>query len=199
MHLSGCANPRPCHNNSEPFGGLHFVAFGDFAQHLPPSGPALFYGASSPNYYAVGNKHLFHGIKVPKMTDNTFNDNVIGRGIWLGFKTCVYLKEQHRFGNDADGLALYNLICKMTHNKNADGSPLDNDDIAAMADLINDCTVSDADMPAFLKSAPRCVVLRHSIRPLITRILAFFDAASKNERVVSWRSQDTEQVKIINK
>lgn len=71
-----------------------------------------------------------------------------------------------------------------------DGTPLTDDDIANLADALNDRAISPVDLPGFLKRGPKAVVLRHSIRPNLTKILVLHDAAKTNSRVCLWRASD---------
>lgn len=165
--------------HTSPFGGLHFVAFGDFAQHQPVKGRALFYGASKPDYVSgctYKQKNLI--------------DAVQGRQLWINFQHCIILKQQHRFGSDPDGQALYDIVRKLTHNRNADGSLLTDGDIANLADTINDRAISTVDLPKFLQRGPKAVVLRHSIRPALTKILVSHHASKSGHRVCLWRASD---------
>lgn len=90
----------------------------------------------------------------------------------------------------ADGQALYEIVHKLTHNKRLDGTPLSDDDIASLADALNDRVISPSDLPDFLKRGPKAVVLRHSIRPILTKILVLHNAAKTNSRVCLWRASD---------
>ena len=173
-----------------PFGGLHFIAFGDFAQHQPPSGRALFFGASNPDYTTIIQPLL---CRRDKSSDHRAHDanNIAGRKLWADFKESIILKEQHRFGADGDGQALYDLVYKLTHACHRDGSQLSDDDIAQLADSINGCAIATHDLPKFLKQAPKAVVLRHNIRPILTRILVLHHGAKASSRVCTWRAVDT--------
>jgi hypothetical protein len=162
-----------------PFGGLHFMAFGDFAQHQPVKGRSLIYGASKPDYLSARSY---------KQKGNL--DAVAGRRLWTNFDECIILKEQHRFGSDADGQALYDIVRKLTCNRNGDGTELSYTDIADLADTINSRAISPADLPDFLKRAPKAVVLRHSIRPPLTKMLVLHHASMTNSRVCLWRAAD---------
>lgn len=70
-----------------PFGGYHFIALGDFAQHLPPSGVSLFHGAADPEYLERDYAHLPRGCKIKERT-HLFN--VAGKFI-------IYRKNYIRF------------------------------------------------------------------------------------------------------
>lgn len=169
-------HPDLNHLHTSPFGGLHFVAFGDFAQHQPVKGRALFYGASKLGYLDG------HSME--------FINATAGRRLWMDFEECVILKEQHRFGSDPDGKALYDIVCKLTHTRNVDGSLLTDGDISTLADTINNRAINPGNLPSFLKRAPKAVVLRHSIRPLLTKMLVLHHAAKANSRVCLWRASD---------
>lgn len=169
-------HPDKLHLATQPFGGLHFVAFGDFAQHQPIKGKALYHGASKSDYLCGKVKDMIDAVK--------------GRQLWVNFKACVILKEQHRFGKDKDGQALYNIVQKLTHSRNSDGSPLTDKDIAALADALNDRVINPADLPAFLQRGPKALVLRHSIRPALTKMLVLHHAALTQSRVCLWRASD---------
>lgn len=172
-----------------PFGGLHYIAFGDFAQHQPPSGRALFFGASNPNY--CNDLHPLVASR-SKFTDSkTHPSNSAGRKLWVAFKESIILKQQHRFGNDDDGQALYDIVYKLTHARHSDGRPLTDDDIAQLADTLNNRAIAGSDLTHFLKRSPKAVVLRHSIRPTLTRLLVLHHGAAANSRVCSWRAIDT--------
>jgi hypothetical protein len=151
---------------------LHYIAFGDFAQHQPVKGRALFYGASRGDNYKGGV------------------DAIAGRKLWVDFEYCVILKEQHRFGSDPDGQALYDIVHKLTHNKRLDGTPLSDDDIASLADALNNRAIRPSELPGFLKRGPKAVVLRHNIRPILTKILVLHHGAKNNTRVCLWRASD---------
>lgn len=139
----------------------------------------MFYGASKSDYLS-GRDYKQKGAI----------DAVYGRKLWTEFRECVILKEQHRFGDDADGQALYDIVRKLTHTRNVDGSLLSDDDIASLADTLNNRAISPTDLPGFLKRAPKAVVLRHSIRPVLTKILVLHHAAKANSRVCLWRASD---------
>jgi len=51
-----------------PFGGYHFIALGDFAQHLPPSGVSLFHGAADSEYLTRDFAHLPRGCNIKEKT-----------------------------------------------------------------------------------------------------------------------------------
>jgi len=113
--------------------------------------------------------------------------------LWLDFTYCVFLKQQHRFANDPDGMQLYDLIYKVTHCKHQlinGGKDLTFEDIENMADLINNTTISNSDLPKFLALAPKAVVLRHNIRAMLVRVLVLHHAAKANTRAICWRSHD---------
>ena len=139
----------------------------------------MFYGASKSDYLS-GRDYKQKGAI----------DAVYGRKLWTEFRECVILKEQHRFGDDADGQALYDIVRKLTHTRNVDGSLLSDDDIASLADTLNNRAISPTDLPGFLKRAPKAVVLRHSIRPVLTKILVLHHAGKANSRVCLWRASD---------
>lgn len=155
---------------------MHIVALGDFAQHQPVKGRALFYGANKLDYLDC------HSLEYINATT--------GRRLWMSFEECVILKEQHRFGSDPDGKALYDIVCKLTHSRNVDGSLLTYEDVSTLADTINNQAINPANLPSFLERGPKAVVLRHSIRPLLTKMLVLHHAAKANSRVCLWRASD---------
>lgn len=172
-----------------PFGGYHFIALGDFAQHLPPNGASLFHGASDFDYLTRDYPHALN----KGISEKTYMLNLAGRRLWISFDYSIVLKQQHRFALDADGMKLYDLIYKVTHCKHRienGGAKLTMSDVQSMADLINSTAISPADMPAFLALAPKAVVLRHNIRASLTRVLVLHHAAKANQRVITWRCVD---------
>lgn len=177
---------------TQPFGGLHFIACGDFAQHQPVTGRSLFVGAADADYLAgLSTIVLTDGKKRGRGDDYaTNNKNIRGRALWVDFKYCIILKQQHRFGNDADGQALYDLVYRLTHSCRRDGTPLSDTDIANLADLLNSRAIAPADLPDFLRRRPKAIVLRHAVRPALTSLLVQHHAAAVNSRVICWRARD---------
>ena len=175
-----------------PFGGLHFIAFGDFAQHQPPNSRALFYGAANPDYTNVIQPPVFN----KRPTDNYAHTTAVaGRRLWTEFGESIILYDQFRFGSDEDGQKLYDLVYKMTHCQRQDGAPLDQTDYMEMADIINGRTITSAELPGFLAKAPKALVLRHSVRAASTRMLVLHHAAANNSRAIAWRATDVGHTK----
>jgi hypothetical protein len=81
----------------------------------------------------------------------------------------------------ADGKKLHDMVHKLTHAKRLDGTPLTRYDIAEMADEINATAVTPDHMDAFLLASPRCCVLRHTVRPALTRHLISHHAGKNRE------------------
>ena len=170
-----------------PFAGLHFVCAGDFAQHDPPGARSLYVGAHAE---AQGVPPALPQ-RVPRARAVPSNDDN-GRRLWLKVEECVILKEQHRFDlGDEDGRSLYDLVCKLTTGCHADGRQLDSTDFGAIADTINARAVSPSDMQSFLESKPKALVLRHAVRPALSRCLVGHHASASNTRAVVWRAQDS--------
>ena len=170
-----------------PFGGLHFIAFGDFAQHQPPKSRSLFTGAANPDYTNPIQPATFN--RQPTDT-HAHATAVVGRRLWMEFGESIILHDQFRFGADEDGQALYDLVYKMTHNRHQDGKPLNRIDYADIADTINGRAITSEALPDFLKKAPKAMVLRHSVRPALTRLLVLHHAAASNSRAIAWRATD---------
>lgn len=118
------------------------------------------------------------------------NKNIRGRALWVDFEHSIILKQQHRFGNDADGQALYDIVYQLTHICRQDGTPLTDSDIANLADLLNSRAIDPAALPDFLRRRPKAVVLRHAVRPALTSLLVQHHAAAVNSRVICWRARD---------
>jgi len=98
-------------------------------------------------------------------------------------------------------MKLYDLIYKVTHCKHQlinGGKQLTYEDIEEMADLINNTTISDYDLPKFLALAPKAVVLRHNIRAMLVRVLVLHHAAKANTRAICWRAHDEGYVSSSN-
>lgn len=195
--------------NDSPFGGLHFVATGDFAQHDPVQARVLYHGSANTEYMSTP----MHTAAVPgqaaaasstaastqRTTAGRESGNarvgvkdVAGRNLWLLFDQCIILQNCHRFNlSDPSGRALYELVCQITTGKDLQGQPLTRDAVAAIADTINDCAVPPSDMPAFLQCKPKALVLRHIHRPPLTRTLVSHHASVDKTRVLVWRAKDS--------
>ena len=115
-----------------------------------------------------------------------------GRALWTTFNECIMLRRQHRFDlNDPDGRQLYDVVHQLTYSTHPrTGKPLTSDDLANLADLINSTAVDPTDMLSFLQTKPRALVLRHAVRPALTRHLVAHHAAVDKTRVIVWRQTD---------
>jgi hypothetical protein len=173
------------------FGGLHFVAFGDFAQHQPIGGKALFHGASDPDYTDPLRVPVFGRRPPTPAESHAHTTSVEGRRIWTEMKESVILYDQFRFGKDEDGQKLYQLVYMMTHGRRQDGTPLEQTDYVLIAETLNSCAITTEDLPGFLQLSPKCLILRHSVRAALTRMLALHHAAAAGSRAIAWRATDT--------
>lgn len=169
-------HPERPHLHTMPFGGLHFVAAGDFAQHPP-----------------VRACPLYTGVKSTLETTSKGRDGGdAGRKLWSTFDTIVMLVKQHRFDmSNPSGRALYRIISQLTHCVHPDtNAPLSSSDVGELVDLVNSRAISSNDIAHFLTTKPRVLVLRHVVRPSLNRQLVIHHAASDNIRPIVWREID---------
>lgn len=194
---------RPCNPaNDTAFGGLHFVATGDFAQHDPVKAKVLYHGAADDSYIPILNPTMQQASPsaTAKHTGKTAramcpshvtSREVYGRQLWTQFDQCIVLKEQHRFDlSNPAGKKLYDIVQQLTTGKDLHGNLLTEAQVANIADVINACAVPPEDMPRFLQLKPKALVLRHVHRPLLTRTLVSHHASVNKTRAVVWRAQD---------
>ena len=185
--------------NDTAFGGLHFVATGDFAQHDPVKAKVLYHGAADPIYVPIQTsaptkmeQSSSSARATAAPTTRVTPREVLGRQLWMQFDQCIVLKQQHRFDlSNPDGKELYDIVRQITTGKSLDGQPLTLEQVGTIADAINARAVSPQNMPSFLQLKPKALVLRHINRPPLTRTLVSHHASVNKTRALVWRARDS--------
>lgn len=171
-----CCNAAREHGRSAslPFGGFHIVCSGDFAQHQPPTGKALFYGAA----------------RVSAAQQQRWSEKEqLGREAWKKFTSCIFLRTQHRFSTDTeDGRLLYNMVGTLSSEQQPS-----EEECRKLCDDLNARAVSQSQLNDMLRTkVPRVVLLRNSLRQPLNLQLAMHQAALAQKRLVMWRCVDTD-------
>ena len=150
------------------------VCSGDFCQHQPPTGHALFYGADS-------EETAWSKWKAPAR---------LGRFAWLKFNTCVILHQQHRFTTSTeDGRSLYDLVQLLSR-----GTQPSLKECAALCDALQTRAIDASQFQCMASTeVPRVVVLRNIVRPLLNAHLTRLQADLAGKRLVVWRCFDAGQ------
>ena len=178
-----CINAKQIHDgrkNNAPFGGMHYVAFGDLAQHAPINGTPL---------WDTLVEKATRNAKRAKTVPSDDKDKQ-GRDLWLLFDKCIILEESFRFENSPDGIRLRELVQQLsTGFKDAEWK--DPVDYEELADVLNSTViVKREEMKLFLQSAPKALVLRHEVRAATLKQLVLHHAAKHKTRVTCWRNVD---------
>jgi hypothetical protein len=147
------------------------VAFGDLSQHNPVKGLALW---EDPKSGKISEKMIQ------------------GRQLWKQMDNCIILEKQYRFATTVAGEKLKRIVGELTTGRTSSGEEVNYEDLA---DEINDRAIQPEDVEAFLAKAPKALVLRHDLRPSLTKNLILHHAALCSTRVTVWRTVDTGMVK----
>lgn len=153
-------------SKNQPFGGCHMVLVGDFMQHEPTSGKAL-----------------YRSVTVSDAPTAALHKTHLGALLYQRFDTVFVLRSQHRFdigeSSGAELLALARCFTDPTVQRHK---------IARLCDKINDRAITSIE--PYTTSNPHVVILRHTAGVFINRQLLLRRAATTRQQVLYWLCHD---------